>query len=276
MIDWSPTYRERVSPNIGIVTVEEQDRLRQACIGIAGCGAIGGHAAADFAYWGIGHLKLADFDVFETSNANRQLYAAFSTIGLPKVQVVAQNVSDVSPDIKLDLYTQGITLDNAGEFVDGCDLILDAIDYEEPKFSVALHRAARNARIPVFVSQCIGFGASMLVFDPDGPTYENFFGIPSGRSLTKITLADIDLAKLVPLVPDYLDQELLRRIINGELEAPTVIAGQTIAVGLTVTEMVLRLINRPGRMPLRMSVFDAFKGEARASSELSMEVVAKR
>ena len=122
MNGWSWSYRERISPNLGILTESEQEKLRCARIGIAGCGAIGGHAAADLAYWGVGRLKLADFDVFETSNANRQLFAGFSTIGQAKVKVVAENLKDISPEIELETYDQGITEENVEAFVEGCDL----------------------------------------------------------------------------------------------------------------------------------------------------------
>ena len=93
---WSESYRERVCANLGIITEVEQERLRRACVGVAGCGGIGGRAAADLAYWGVGHIKLADFDVFDASNANRQLYAARSTVGKAKIQVVANNIKGMT------------------------------------------------------------------------------------------------------------------------------------------------------------------------------------
>lgn len=267
-MNWNSTYYERVHPNIGILTENEQEKLRTACIGIAGCGAIGGHAAVDLAYWGVGYLKLADFDIFETSNANRQLFAAFSTIGKPKIKVVAENVKDISPDIYLDLFEEGITLKNAGRFAEGCDLILDAIDYKSPKFEVALHRAARKRNIPVFVSQCIGFGASMLVFYPDSYSYETYFGIDEKLEIDNIDFSHIDITRLIPITPDYVNQSILAKVISGEIEAPTVIAGQTIAVGLTVTEMVLQLTKSSIRPPLRMCALDCYKGEFINSYEL--------
>jgi len=269
-MNWSPFYRERVQPNIGILTEPEQEKLRTACVGIAGCGAVGGHAAADLAYWGIGRLKLADFDIFETSNANRQLFAAFSTIGKPKVQVVAKNLHDISPDIGLDIFAEGITLQNAGVFAKNCDLILDAIDYKAPKFKVALHQAARKLGIPVFSGQCIGFGASMLAFYPDSYTFEEYFGIDNAFEIDAIDFSQYDLTRLIPISPDYVDREILTKAISGEIDAPTVIAGQTIAVGLTVTEMVLQLTKGDQRRPLRMCALDCFKGEFVKSYELLM------
>lgn len=274
-MDWSVTYRERIQPNIGILTETDQEKLRTACVGVAGCGAIGGHAAADLAYWGVGHLKLADFDVFETSNANRQLFAAFSTIGKSKVVVVSENVKDISPDIRLDLFKDGITFQNVEEFVEGCDLILDAIDYESPKFEVVLHRTARKLGIPVFVSQCVGFGASMFAFYPDSYSYETYLSIDENLEIEDINFSHVDITRLIPIFPDYMDQTILKKAISGEIEAPTVIAGQSIAVGLTVTEMVLQLTKKGLRQPLRMCALDLFKGEFIKSHELPVPLSSK-
>ncbi len=267
-MNWSPFYSERVRPNIGILTEDEQEKLRTACIGIAGCGAVGGHAAADLAYWGVGHLKLADFDIFETSNANRQLFAAFSTIGKQKVRVVRENIRDISPEIELSLFEEGITLQNADEFAQGCDLILDAIDYKAPKFKVALHQAARKLGIPVFSGQCVGFGGSMLAFYPDSCSFEEYFGIDKTLEIDKIDFSHYDMSRLISISLDYIDRTILTKAISGEIDAPTVIAGQTIAVGLTVTEMVLYLTKGSERRPLRMCAFDCYKGEFIKSYEL--------
>ena len=257
---WSTTYNERVSPNIGIVTVEQQEILRNSRIGIAGCGAIGGHAASEFTYWGVGHLKIADFDIFETSNANRQLFAAFSTVGKAKVEVVANNLRDIEPGMYLDVFPNGITLNNAEEFVDGCNMIVDSIDYEKPLCSIALHRAARKAGIPVFVSQCVGYGASVFAFYPDTESYEEFLGLDPEVPLESIDFGQIDLLKLCPIVPDYIDAMILQKVLTGEMEAPTVISGQTFAVGITVSNIVMQLVNS-SRPRLRMCAFDPLKGQ---------------
>lgn len=253
---WSWSYEERVGPNLGVITREEQEILRTACVGVAGCGAIGGHVANDLAYWGVGHLRLADNDTFETSNANRQLFAAFSTVGRRKVDVVAEKTLDISPEMTVDVFDCGITFENAEAFVAGCDAVVDAIDYEKPEYSVALHRAARAAGIGVYTAQCIGFGASMFVFYPDGRTYEELLGLSKDTPIDEIRFDQADLSALCPIYPSYIPQEILEEVLAGRREAPTVIAGQTIATGLLATELVLNIV-RPQRRGVVMSAFDA-------------------
>lgn len=259
---WSFAYNERVSPNIGILTLDEQEMLRGSCVGVAGCGAIGGHSASELAYWGIGALKLADFDVFEMSNANRQLFAAFSTIGKPKVQVVSSEVRDIAPEIELELYPDGITLRNVESFVSGCNAIIDSIDYEKPRASVAMNRTARSRGITVYLAQCVGFGASLFVFRhrPGETTYEELIGLDPETPLEKVSFENINLTNLCPIFPSYISKDIIRKVLAGEMEAPTVISGQTTAVGLTVTELVMD-ITKPDRKAKSMVAFDPYLGE---------------
>jgi len=261
-MDWSWSYEERVSPNMGVITLEEQEVLRTSCVGVAGCGAIGGHVANDLSYWGVGCLKLADNDTFETSNANRQLFAAFSTVGRQKVDVVSEKVRDISPEMSVEVFDHGITFENADDFVAGCSAVVDAIDYEKPEFSVALHRAARVAGVKVYTAQCIGFGASMFVFNPDGQTYEELLGLSKDAPLEEIRFDQADLSALCPILPTYIPREILEDVLAGRREAPTVIAGQTIATGLLVTELVLNLV-RPQRRGVVVSAFDAFLNQSK-------------
>ncbi len=259
-MQWSDRYRARVVSNIGILTEAEQERLRRACVGVAGCGGIGGHAAADLAYWGVGRIKLADLDRFEASNANRQQFAGESTIGRDKLTVVAERLLDIDPEIRIDRYARGITLKNAEAFASGCDLVLDAIDYESPRYSLALHRGARRQGIPVYVSQGIGLGASMFAFFPGDEPYERLLGIDPVTDLEELKVGDVDLSALCPIAPDYIDRDLWQQVLAGQVEAPVAIAGQSIAVALTVTEMVLQIAKPGQRRPLRMCAYDAFHG----------------
>ena len=77
-------YRERIDRNIGWITKEEQKMLRTKAIGIAGCGGMGGLLAQIFIRLGIGEIHIADCEVFDVSNLNRQFAAARGTIGVSK------------------------------------------------------------------------------------------------------------------------------------------------------------------------------------------------
>ncbi|MDS4026950.1 MAG: tRNA threonylcarbamoyladenosine dehydratase [Candidatus Contendobacter sp.] len=78
-------------------------RLRTAHVLVAGLGGVGGHAAEALGRAGVGRLTLLDHDVVSPSNLNRQLLALHSTLGRPKVEVMAERLRDVDPAIELTL-----------------------------------------------------------------------------------------------------------------------------------------------------------------------------
>ena len=127
-------------------------RLREARVLVAGLGAVGSYAAEGLARAGVGHLRIADFDILQPSNINRQLYALESTVGRPKVEVAAERIRDINPACEVDARRVFIDGDTAPDLVGGVDAVIDAIDSLNPK--VALLRAA--SRAGVWTVACMG------------------------------------------------------------------------------------------------------------------------
>src|SRR5216117_2931839 len=90
--------------NLGWVTADEQALLRNRRVAIAGLGGVGGSHLVTLARLGIGRFNLADLDVFEIENFNRQFGARMSTLGRPKVDVLAETARDINPDVELRLF----------------------------------------------------------------------------------------------------------------------------------------------------------------------------
>jgi tRNA A37 threonylcarbamoyladenosine dehydratase len=128
-------------------------RLRDARVLVAGLGAVGSYAVEGLARAGVGHLRLADFDVVQASNINRQLYALESTVGRPKVEVAAERIRDIHPACEVDARRVFIDADTAPDLVAGVvDVVIDAIDSLNPKVAL-LHSACRAGRWTV---SCMG------------------------------------------------------------------------------------------------------------------------
>lgn len=158
---WSSTLVHLLSPdgfrllrssrNLYKITSEEQDRLRQLTIGLVGLSA-GAAVAMTLVLEGIGcHLKLADFDTLELSNMNR-LRAGVHQIGLPKTVLVARQIMELDPYLRLTLYRKGVTRQNIDEFMGGdapVNLVIDECDTTSIK--VLLRERAREARVPVIM-----------------------------------------------------------------------------------------------------------------------------
>lgn len=119
-------------------------KLKNATVMVVGCGAVGSFAAEALARTGVGHLILVDFDVIEESNINRQIFALNSTIGKQKVNVAAQRIQDINPDIQVDVFNMFLDANNTPDC--NPDIIIDAIDTVESK--IALYQWAYKKQIP--------------------------------------------------------------------------------------------------------------------------------
>jgi tRNA A37 threonylcarbamoyladenosine dehydratase len=69
----NPAYFDIFQRNIGIVTTDEQLKLQNSTVLIAGIGGVGGPSALTLARLGIGRLIVADFDTYSVSNLNESI-----------------------------------------------------------------------------------------------------------------------------------------------------------------------------------------------------------
>ena len=156
---------------------EKLNRLRQAHGLVVGLGGVGAYAAEMIARAGVGRMTLADADVVNETNINRQLVALHSTVGRQKAEVLAERLRDINPAIELTVVNRYIRDEETYTLLDAApyDYVVDAIDTLSPK--LALIAAALERRLPLVSS--MGAGAKM---DP-----------------TKLEIADISRTHHCPL-----------------------------------------------------------------------------
>ena len=115
------------------------ERLGQTRVIIFGLGGVGSWCAESLVRSGIGHITLVDPDNVAPSNINRQLPAMTSTIGRPKVEVLADRFSDINPDIEVDIRVESYTSTSAQSFhIKDYDYVIDAIDSLADKAALIL------------------------------------------------------------------------------------------------------------------------------------------
>ncbi|HJC26692.1 MAG TPA: tRNA threonylcarbamoyladenosine dehydratase [Candidatus Alistipes stercoravium] len=156
---------------------EKLGRIRQAHVLVVGLGGVGAYAAEMIARAGVGRMTLADADVVNETNINRQLVALHSTVGRQKAEVLAERLRDINPAIELTVINRYIKDEETYTLLDAApyDYVVDAIDTLSPK--LALIAAALERRLPLVSS--MGAGAKM---DP-----------------TKLEIADISRTHHCPL-----------------------------------------------------------------------------
>lgn len=130
-------------------------KLKNARVAVFGLGGVGGYAAHALARSGIGSIDLIDNDKVALSNINRQLAAYHSTVGLDKVQVIANQLLDINPDLKIVQHNLFFLPQNADQIdFSVYDYVLDAIDTVSGKLEII----KRCNALGVPVVSCMGTG----------------------------------------------------------------------------------------------------------------------
>ncbi|WP_305043519.1 sulfur carrier protein ThiS adenylyltransferase ThiF [Geoalkalibacter sp.] len=103
------------------------ERVKGASVGIAGAGGLGSAVAVALARIGVGRLIIADFDVVEPSNLNRQQYFV-DQIGLPKVEALRDNLARINPYVKVDIFNGRLTPENIPTVFAEARILVEAFD----------------------------------------------------------------------------------------------------------------------------------------------------
>lgn len=251
-------YDEAFSRNLGWLTPQEQQRLKNARVAVAGMGGAGGVHVQALVRLGVGALHLTDFDNFEIVNFNRQAGAATSTVGRPKVDVMRDFARDVNPDIDVRIFPNGINEANLAEYLDGVELLIDAIDFFANALRPALYRAARERGIPVVCSAPLGAGASLICFLPDSTHFEDYFGF-AGCDETRMAVRF--MVGMSPRLPQrhYLAYPEIVDFV--EHRVPSLGMACQFTAGMAVTAAMKLLLKRGGVQGAPHSYqFDAYLG----------------
>ncbi len=133
-------------------------KLKACRVGVAGLGGLGSQVAAALARTGIGALVLADFDVVEPSNLNRQLYFV-DQLGAPKTRALADTLRRANPYVTLETHQVRLTPENIPTIYRGCRVLVEAFDRADQK---AMLVETALARLPetwvVAASGLAGYG----------------------------------------------------------------------------------------------------------------------
>ena len=251
-------YARAFSRNIGWVTDEEQERLRSARVAIAGLGGVGAYHAVALARLGVMRFRLADFDRFELENFNRQHGAGMSTLGRPKLEVVAAMVSDINPLAEIEQFPNGVLVGNLQTFLRGADVYLDGLDYFAFEARRATFAACGELRVPAVTAAPLGMGAALLTFLPGHMSFEDYFRM-EGQ-----TEPEQALRFLAGLAPGLLQRTYLADPSAVHLESgrgPSTVMSCMLCAGLAATE-ALKIVLGRGKVlcaPWGLQ-FDAYRG----------------
>lgn len=234
-------YFEAFSRNLGFLSRDEQIRLRDARVAIAGLGGTGGAQVHAFARMGVGKFNLADPDTFELVNFNRQSGATVPNIGRLKTDVARDTILAINPEADVRVFEDGVGAHNIGAFLDGADVVVDSLDFYCFEERFLLYRHAREKGLWVLTAPPLGFGFTLLMFDPKGMKFEDYFGFRQEMSERQRVIALIAGIAPRPFMLKYLDRS--RPDFEGR-RLPSVGAAPFMIAGVVATEVTRILLGK--------------------------------
>lgn len=170
--------------NIGLLSEEQQEKLRNTCVAVCGLGGIGGPVAEMLCRLGIGKFRLLDNGTYELSNLNRQIYAFTDTDSALKTDITEQFLTRINPEVQIEKYI-GINDTNSEQFLRNADVVVLGIDSVIP--CLIISRMARILEIPIVEGWAVMAG-NVRVFTNQTPTLEEVYKMPTiGRNIDDIS-----------------------------------------------------------------------------------------
>ena len=177
------SYPEFIQRNLGFVSEEGQARLRDARILVCGVGGMGGACLQALVRAGVGGFAIADFDRFEVSNMNRQVFANLDTVGVGKVAATVAQIARVNPQLVVETHGQE-WVGKLDELLVRYKLVVNGMD--DIKAGIALYRKAREHAATVIDAYASPL-PSVFVVRPGDSRPEERLGAPTvGKSLESI------------------------------------------------------------------------------------------
>src|SRR4030042_2679025 len=184
-LDKASFHTEHHSRNMGLLTEEEQKKIDETVLLIAGCG-VGSLVAINAARLGFEKFVLVDGDKVELSNINRQGYSSHD-VGKPKVNALAKRLRQINPHIQIKKYPVFVDLENAAGLVHKADIVIDSIDPDAAQAVIAMHRAAQKEHKTIIQPTDVGWGAMVQIFTPDSISYEKMIGLDSEKPVEEVS-----------------------------------------------------------------------------------------
>ena len=166
------------------VDVAGQEKLRQAAVLVVGLGGLGSPIALYLAAAGVGRLVLADHDVVELSNLQRQIAHNTAAVGTAKALSAKASVAAINPGVEVEAVAERIGDPGLAPLLNRVDLAIDATDNFATRF--ALNDACWRSGTPLVSGAAIRWEGQVAVFDPRdaaSPCYRCLYADGGGEAL---------------------------------------------------------------------------------------------
>jgi len=224
----------RYSRNEIYIPLPLQEKIKTARVLLAGAG-LGSVIAECLLRTGFENITLADGDLVELSNLNRQNYTE-ADISKSKTRAIAKRLRAVNSSAQITTAELFLDTENIPRFVQNADVIINAIDFESDAH-IFLDRIATSLGKTVVLPLNLGFGALAAVFNASSPELSSLIKDKSQTYPAAIVAA---LASRPAWLTEALTQYVSRRAAQGY--DPQLAIGASLAAGL-ISSLLVGIVN---------------------------------
>ena len=179
------------------VGIEGQQRLIDSHVLIVGAGGLGSPVAMYLAASGVGHITIADHDVVDLTNLQRQIAHTTARVGLLKVESATQAMLALNPEVRVTPLAFKLDAAQLDALVPTVTLVVDCCDNFETR--QAVNAACVKHKVPLVSGAAIRMDGQLAVYDArddKSPCYACIF--PPSEAPEEVLCATMGV--LAPLV----------------------------------------------------------------------------
>ncbi|WP_062053429.1 HesA/MoeB/ThiF family protein [Aquimarina longa] len=232
---------ERYHKNVLYITPEQQDKIKDVKILFGGVG-LGSVLAENLLRLGFENFVFIDGDEVELSNLNRQNYQE-KDINVSKVEAITQRLLAINPNAKIEYHHLFLEPDTIPEYLQGCDIAVNAIDFDTADTPFAFDQECKEKGIPVIHPLNFGWAGAVYVVTPDS---EQIYDVARNEGSFELVLIQnmldyfkyeksMDLTWFYDFYESY-------KVNATKITPPQLVVGSFLAAAL-VTNVVFSLVN---------------------------------
>ncbi len=178
------------------IDIDGQEKLLAAKVLVIGLGGLGSPVSIYLAASGVGQLVLADFDIVDLSNLQRQIVHTTDRVGVSKTESAKQNLQAINPNTSIRTISDKLTLEELEKEVENADVVVDCTDNFEVRY--AINDAVLKTKTPLVSGAAIRLEGQLMVVDPRNPAAPCYRCLYQDASEAQLNCAETGI--LAPVV----------------------------------------------------------------------------
>lgn len=159
--------------NMPSISESDQALLKEKKAAVIGCGGLGGYITEFLARAGVGHITVADGDIFDETNLNRQILCTEENIGGSKAEAAEKRIHAIDCEITVTTVKEFLTESNAVRILSGHDVVMDALDSVSARR--LLGKVCSELDIPLIHGAVSGWNVQVSLIPPHSSGFQTLY-----------------------------------------------------------------------------------------------------